>query len=403
MDLNFIFKIVIGILVIVTFFQVIRLIELSSRLAGNKDEVTDRSNKINGILLCISGFALVAFFFWQRAQWGYLTLQDPASEHGVLIDQLWHTTMGLIIVVFLILQPILFGFAFLYRGREKRKAYFISHNNKLEIFWTAIPTVVLSVLIVYGLMVWGDVTNINNTKDGIFIEVYAKQFNWTARYAGQDNKLGDGHVRFYAPTNPLGVVTDNMYKIQSGDLDEKIKIDKEKLLIEKNIGKQKTLSDRIDRNIAKQKMFKAYYNSISEEERLAGEDDVIVAELYLPVNQKVAMKFRSQDVIHSAYMPHFRAQMNCVPGLSTQFVFTPTKTTEEMRKNPDIIKQVVEANRKLEERGQQGNIEFDYSLLCNKICGNAHYNMKMKIVVVTQEEYDLWLKEQEETRMIKNM
>ena len=403
MDLNFIFKILIGFLVIVTIFQVVRLIELSSRLAGNKDEVTDRSNKINGILLFISGFALVAFFFWQRAQWGYLTLQDPASEHGVLIDQLWHTTMGLIIIVFLILQPILFGFAFLYRGRKKRKAYFISHNNKLEIFWTAIPTVVLSVLIVYGLIVWGDVTNINNAKDGIFIEVYAKQFNWTARYAGEDNKLGDGHVRFYAPTNPLGVVTDNMYKIQSEDLDKKIKSDKEKLLIEKNIGKQKTISDRIDRNMAKQKMFKAYYNSISEEERKAGEDDIVVAELYLPVNQKVAMKFRSQDVIHSAYMPHFRAQMNCVPGLSTQFVFTPTKTTEEMRKDPDIIKQVAEANRILVEKGQQGNVEFDYSLLCNKICGNAHYNMKMKIVVVTQEEYDLWLKEQGETRMIKNM
>ena len=403
MDLNFIFKIVIGILVIVTFFQVIRLIELSSRLSGDKDEVTDRSNKINGILLFISGFALVAFFFWQRAQWGYLTLQEPASEHGVLIDQLWHTTMGLIIICFLILQPILFGFAFLYRGRKNRKAYFISHNNKLEIFWTAIPTVVLSVLIVYGLIVWGDVTNINNAKDGIFIEVYAKQFNWTARYAGQDNKLGDGHVRFYAPTNPLGVVTDNMYKIQYEDLDVKIKDDKEKLLIEKNIGKQKNLSDRIDRNIAKQKMFKAYYNSISEEERLAGEDDIVVAELYLPVNQKVAMKFRSQDVIHSAYMPHFRAQMNCVPGLSTQFVFTPTKTTEQMRKDPDIIKQVEEANRILKEKGQQGNVDFDYSLLCNKICGNAHYNMKMKIVVVTQEQYDAWLKEQGETRMIKNM
>tara|TARA_B100001758_G_scaffold200785_1_gene179633 strand:+ start:643 stop:1854 length:1212 start_codon:yes stop_codon:yes gene_type:complete len=402
-DLNFIFKIVIGILVIVTFFQVIRLIELSSRLAGNKDEVTDKSNKINGILLFISGFALVAFFFWQRAEWGYLTLQDPASEHGVLIDQLWHTTMGLIIIIFVILQPMLFGFSFLYRGRKKRKAYFISHNNKLEIFWTAIPTVVLSVLIVYGLIVWGNVTNINNAKGGILIEVYAKQFNWTARYAGEDNKLGDGHVRFYAPTNPLGVVTDNMYKIQSQDLDGKIKSDKEKLLTEKNIGKQKNISDRIDRNIAKQKMFKAYYNSISEKERLAGEDDIVVAELYLPVNQKVAMKFRSQDVIHSAYMPHFRAQMNCVPGLSTQFVFTPTKTTEEMRKDPAIIKQVSEANRILEEKGQQGNVEFDYSLLCNKICGNAHYNMKMKIVVVTQEEYDLWLKEQGETRMIKNM
>ena len=403
MELNFIFKILIGILVIVTFFQVIRLIELSSRLAGNKDEVTERSNNINGILLFASGIGLVAFFFWQRATWGYLTLKEPASEHGVLIDQLWHTSMGLIIIVFLVLQPILFGFSFFYRGRKNRKAYFISHNNKLEVFWTAIPTVILSVLIVYGLIVWGNVTNINNAKDGLSIEVYAKQFNWTVRYAGQDNKLGDGHVRFYAPSNPLGVVTDHMYKIQSDDLDEKIKNDKDKLLIEKNIGKRKNISDRIDRNIAKQKMFKAYYNSISEEERLAGEDDIVVAELYLPVNQKVAMKFRSQDVIHSAYMPHFRAQMNCVPGLSTQFVFTPTKTTAEMRKDPDIIKQVNEANRIIKEKGQQSNVDFDYSLLCNKICGNAHYNMKMKIVVVTQEEYDSWLNEQAETRMIKNM
>ena len=105
MDLNFILKIAIGLLVIITFFQVIRLIELSSRLAENKDQVTDKSNFYNGLLLLLSGIGLLAFFFWQRAEWGHLTLQAPASEHGVLIDQLWHTTMGLIIVVFLVLQP----------------------------------------------------------------------------------------------------------------------------------------------------------------------------------------------------------------------------------------------------------------------------------------------------------
>ena len=287
---------------------------------------------------------------------------------------------------FLVLQPVLFGFSYLYRGRKNRKAYFISHNNKLEIFWTAIPTVVLSVLIVYGLIVWGNVTDVNNAKGGIQMEVYAKQFGWTIRYSGEDNKLGDGHVRFYAPTNPLGVVTENMFNLQSKELESKINSDKEKLLTEKNISKKKSISDRIERNILlKNQMYKAYYNSISEEEeRLAGEDDIVVSELYLPVNQKVAMKFRSQDVIHSAYMPHFRAQMNCVPGLSTQFVFTPTMTTKEYKE-------------------YLGNPDFDYVLLCNKICGNAHYNMKMKIVVVTQEEYDIWLKEQAETRMIKNM
>ena len=140
---------------------------------------------------------------------------------------------------FLVLQPVLFGFSYFYRGRKNRKAYFISHNNKLEIFWTAIPTVVLSGLIVYGLIVWGNVTDVNNAKDGMYMEVYAKQFGWTVRYAGEDNKLGDGHVRFYAPTNPLGVVTENMYKLQSAELDSKISSDKEKLLVEKNIAKKK--------------------------------------------------------------------------------------------------------------------------------------------------------------------
>ena len=66
--------------------------------------------------------------------------------------------------------------------------------------------------------------------------------------------------------------------------------------------------------------------------------------------------------------------MNCVPGLSTQFAFTPTKTTAQMKK----------------EEGE----DFEYVLLCNKICGSAHYNMQMKFVVETQEEYDQWIKTQ---------
>ena len=53
---------------------------------------------------------------------------------------------------------------------------------------------------------------------------------------------------------------------------------------------------------------------------------------------------RSQDVLHSAYMPHFRAQMNCVPGMITQFSFTPTVTTSEMRLKDDIIDKVNNIN-----------------------------------------------------------
>jgi cytochrome c oxidase subunit 2 len=56
------------------------------------------------------------------------------------------------------------------------------------------------------------------------------------------------------------------------------------------------------------------------------------------------------------------------------FHFTPTITTAEMRT-------------------KTGNDKFDYILLCNKICGNSHYNMQMTIIVETQEEYNKWLSE----------
>jgi cytochrome c oxidase subunit 2 len=85
--------------------------------------------------------------------------------------------------------------------------------------------------------------------------------------------------------------------------------------------------------------------------------------------------FRSRDVIHSAYMPHFRAQMNAVPGVPTRFKMTPTITTDSMRTIT-------------------GDEEFNYVLLCNKVCGSAHFNMQMTIVVDTPEQYEAWLAEQ---------
>ena len=64
----------------------------------------------------------------------------------------------------------------------------------------------------------------------------------------------------------------------------------------------------------------------------AGRDDQVVkGEFHLPVGQEVEFVFRSRDVIHSAFMPHFRAQMNSVPGVPTRFKMTPTITTDSMQ------------------------------------------------------------------------
>jgi cytochrome c oxidase subunit 2 len=102
-------------------------------------------------------------------------------------------------------------------------------------------------------------------------------------------------------------------------------------------------------------------------------DDRVTTEIVLVKNKPYMFRFRARDVIHSAYMPEFRAQMNCVPGMSTVFPFTPIKTTAEAK-------------------ASKGNPNFEYYLYCNKICGAAHYNMKIKITVVGSEsEYNTWL------------
>jgi cytochrome c oxidase subunit 2 len=303
-------------LTIAAMVQLVRVNELLSEIT-NKDtnEVTDEDNNQNGILFIIIGFGFLAFVIWQMITWDHLLLPPASSVHGAEIDGLMKVSMTLILVVFFALTPMLFYFAYKYRGKKENTAYFFAHNNRLEIAWTVIPTIVLTALIIYGLRTWDRAMN-PDVSEATIIEVYSKQFDWTARYSGTDNILGDANFRLVEGRNTLGV-------------------------------------------------------DINDDKAA---DDIVVREVHLPVNKPVLLKFRSRDVIHSAFLPHFRVQMNCVPGLSTQFAFTPTKTTAEMKEN-------------------EGE-DFEYVLLCNKICGSAHFNMQMKFVVESEEDYNKWINAQ---------
>jgi len=303
-------------LIIVTLVQILRVSELLSEINNtNVNEITDEDNDTQGKLYLGMLFLFLGFVVWQMISWDHLLLPGASSVHGEIIDGLMNFTMNVILVVFFILTPLLFFYAFKYRGKKTNTAYFYAHNNKLEIIWTVIPTIFLSGIIVYGLQTWNKAMNPDISQSKV-IEVYSKQFDWTARYSGDDNQLGGANYKLVQGRNQLGV-------------------------------------DLTDEN---------------------AEDDIVVREVHLIKDEPVLLKFRSQDVIHSAYLPHFRVQMNCVPGMTTQFAFTPTKTTAEMRETEEE--------------------DFDYILLCNKICGVAHYNMQMKFVVETKEEYEIWLAQQ---------
>ena len=337
----------------IAIWQMVKIFDLAQ---ANKDVTqiaNDNDNRIHGYLMLaflvfIYGITIVSF-----ALWGDLPLtSNSASEHGPEIDRLMIISMVVIFIVQTITQFLLHYFAFKYKGEKGRKALFYADNDKLEFIWTVIPVIVLAGLIMYGLFTWTDIMTIDEDEDPIVVELYAQQFNWKARYAGEDNVLGKANVRLINLDNAniLGL-------------------------------------DESDPN---------------------AQDDIITTELHLPVGQPILFKMRSQDVLHSAYMPHFRAQMNCVPGMITQFAFTPTVTTEEMRLNPDIYEKVrninkirVQKSKKLQAKGEEplDNYEFDYLLLCNKICGKSHYNMQMKIIVESEEDYKAWLKEQ---KLFKN-
>ena len=302
-----------------------------------KNIATEEDNDQQGKLMfafMIFFYGLMIFSFWKY--WSVL-LPESASLEGEQIDNLYNISMLLILFVQAIMQYLLFYFAYKYRGIKGRKALFYADSHKLETIWTVTPAAVLAVLIIYGLSVWIDITDTSDLEDPLVIELYAKQFNWEARYAGKDNTLGKANVRFIKGINTIGV-------------------------------------DMTD------------LNSV---------DDIPVRnELHLPKGRPVIFKFRSQDVLHSAYMPHFRAQMNCVPGMVTQFAFTPSMTTEEMRRNEKIVAKVENINRIRAEKGEDA-YEFDYLLLCNKICGASHYNMQMKIVVHEEADFNNWLSEQQ--------
>jgi len=338
--------IIVLIFIAVAIWQMVKIFDLANAGKETSPVATDKDNSWNAyfmlaFLIFIYVITILCFVYY-----GDLPLvSNSASAHGPDIDNLMIISMIIIFFVQTVTQFLLHYFAFKYKGEEGRKALYFADNDRLELIWTIIPVIVLAGLIIYGLFTWSDIMNIDQDDDTIVVELYAQQFNWKARYAGEDNVLGEANVRLINLDNAniLGL-------------------------------------DESDPN---------------------AQDDIITTELHLPVGKKILFKMRSQDVLHSAYMPHFRAQMNCVPGMITQFGFTPTVTTADMRQNPDIIDKVTRINKmrvankdKVEERGQDLRYEFDYLLLCNKICGKSHYNMQMKIIVETEEEYEAWLNDQ---------
>jgi cytochrome c oxidase subunit 2 len=276
------FLIAILLLGFVITFQIAKASEYVGILKGEKKN-NEQNNRINGFLMIVFLVLGLIGVYWCNELYRGKILGKAASDHGEKIDQMLYITIAITGVVFFITQILLFWFSFKYQYSEKRKSFYFPHNNKLELIWTVVPAIALTVLVGFGLIYWFQITG-EAPANAMQVEITGKQFNWIMRYPGKDNVFGNKYYKNIsdAENNSLGLLWDDP----------------------------------------------------------KSHDDIVVTNtMYLVVNQPVKLIINSRDVIHDVGLVAFRMKMDAVPGTPTTLWFTPKYTTQEMKKmtgNPDF-------------------------------------------------------------------
>ena len=271
------------VLIFVVIFQIAKASEYVSVLKG--EEVSRKqNNKINGFLMVVFlVLGLVGVWYCNELLYGKtLLVQDAASVEGARVDSMLWVTLAVTGIVFIATQVILFVFAYKYQEDTNRKVVFFAHSTKLELIWTVIPAIALTVLVVIGLRNWFLFTG-EPPKNAMVVEVTGKQFGWIYRYPGKDGSFGKKYYKnIDNASNSLGLIWDD---------------------------------------------------------ELAQDDIVMEQTVYLIKGKPVKLILGSRDVIHDVGLSHFRLKMDAVPGIPTTMWFTPKYTTKEMKEltnNPNF-------------------------------------------------------------------
>jgi len=271
------------VLIFVVIFQIAKASEYVSVLKG--EEVSRKqNNKINGFLMVVFlVLGLVGVWYCNELLYGKtLLVQDAASVEGARVDSMLWVTLAVTGIVFIATQVILFVFAYKYQEDTNRKVVFFAHSTKLELIWTVIPAIALTVLVVIGLRNWFLFTG-EPPKNAMVVEVTGKQFGWIYRYPGKDGSFGKKYYKnIDNASNSLGLIWDD---------------------------------------------------------ELAQDDIVMEQTVYLIKGKPVKLVLGSRDVIHDVGLSHFRLKMDAVPGIPTTMWFTPKYTTKEMKErtgNPNF-------------------------------------------------------------------
>jgi cytochrome c oxidase subunit II len=237
-------------------------------------------------------------------------LAPDISTHGAPIDEQMSDTMAEAGISFLASQIILALFIWRFSGDRPGEKIKNLPGGAKAMVWAAFLLVGTEVLAlgVFGVKAWATVYLTPPAANAIPIQVQAGQFAFYFRYPGPDGSFGTAHPEMISEANQnyFGIDTDH-------DPDAK--------------------------------------------------DDIVTAEMAIPVNREIHLLMHSKDVGHSFFVPELRVQQDFVPGLDLSMHFTATKVGR-------------------------------YEIVCTQLCGLGHYNMKAYLSVLSPEDYGSWLKKQ---------
>src|SRR6185503_4480570 len=172
------------VLFVLVIFQLARTTEYVAHLRGEEKAQAD-ADKINGRLFLVFLIVGMIGLFWSVFHYmPYMNLH-AASVHGEWLDSMFNVTLFFTGIVFIATQVILFYSVWKYKHHKDRKAVYFPENNKLEMWWTIIPAIVLTALVIIGIYRWFQITG-PEPKDSMVVEITGQQFLWNYRYPGKD-------------------------------------------------------------------------------------------------------------------------------------------------------------------------------------------------------------------------
>jgi len=236
---------------------------------------------------------------------------EDISTHGYLIDEQTSETMAEAGIAFLAAQLLLalFIWQFSNRGPDAKIKNFPGGATGLVVAAFLVVGIEVLALGVFGVKAWANVYLNPPSASAMPIQVQAGQFAFYFRYPGPDGTFGALHPELI------------------------------------NEGSQN-------------------FFGLDPEHDTDSRDDIVTAEMAIPVNKEVHLLMHAKDVGHSFFVRELRVQQDFVPGLDVSLHFTATKVGK-------------------------------YEIVCTQLCGLGHYNMRTYLYVMSQPDFDDWLKKEQ--------